>query len=157
MPVHISQDDLSDGTIEALLNEHLQEMYKYSPPESIHALDSSKLRDPAITFWAARVNGELAGCGAIKELDQHCAEIKSMKTAPAFTRQGVATKLLEVMIEKAKQRSYKKLLLETGSDEAFVPAIRLYVQHGFKECKCFGDYKPDPFSKFYNLNLAENI
>ena len=60
-------DDLSDGAIIKLLSSHLREMHKYSPPESIHALDVGSLKEPGITFWGARVDGNLVGCGALKE------------------------------------------------------------------------------------------
>jgi putative acetyltransferase len=42
--MNIELDDLSRPAIHALLNEHLQNMYELSPPESVHALDLSKLR-----------------------------------------------------------------------------------------------------------------
>jgi putative acetyltransferase len=47
----IRRDDLSGPEIAALLQEHLHDMYKVSPPESVHALDLESLRQPDITFW----------------------------------------------------------------------------------------------------------
>jgi len=47
--IEITEDDLSDGQIAELLNLHLREMHKYSPSESIHALDVTKLGEQAIT------------------------------------------------------------------------------------------------------------
>ncbi|MEZ5477596.1 MAG: GNAT family N-acetyltransferase [Thiolinea sp.] len=149
----ISIDNLSDGAVTGLLNAHLQEMYKYSPPESVHALDQEKMHDPSVTFWSARIDGELAGCGALKELSPTSGEIKSMKTAGVFLRKGVASQILEAILAEAKQRSYLDLSLETGSNEAFKPAIKMYEKYGFTECGPFGDYKPDPYSKFYTIAL----
>jgi putative acetyltransferase len=65
----------------ALLQEHLRDMYRVSPPESVHALDLESLRTPDITVWTLWEAGVLAGCGALKELDPQHAEIKSMRTA----------------------------------------------------------------------------
>lgn len=152
--VSICEDNLADGAIEGLLNQHLAEMFKYSPPESVHALDSEKLRDPSMTFWSARINGQVAGCGALKELDSYSAEIKSMKTANDFIRRGIAAKLLEKMISIAHQRAYDNLYLETGSHEAFTPAINLYLKYGFKECGPFANYKLDPFSKILQFKAG---
>jgi len=73
--VKIKIDDLSRPQIQALLNEHLQDMYESSPPESVHALDLEKLRKPEITFWSAWESALLLGCGALKELDQKHGEI----------------------------------------------------------------------------------
>jgi putative acetyltransferase len=88
------------------------------------------------------------GCGAIKELDSRHGEIKSMRTASAHLRKGVAAALLRRMFDEAKRRSYRQLSLETGSTEAFAPAHRLYAAFGFKLCGPFADYVDDPFSVF---------
>lgn len=68
MSIVVQKDNLSDGAIIELLKSHLEQMYLHSPPESVHALKPDKLIDPTITFWSARVNGVLAGCGALKEV-----------------------------------------------------------------------------------------
>lgn len=153
MKIEISEDDLSDGAVENLLNLHLQEMHKYSPPESVHAIDTEKMRGSSITFWSARVAGELAACGALKELSANTSEIKSMKTHSAFLRKGIAALLLEKIIAEANIRSYKSVSLETGSNDAFIPAIALYKKYGFEECAPFGEYKLDPYSLFYTKTL----
>ena len=156
MNIEVHIDDLSDGKIIDLLNQHLQEMHKYSPPESIHALDVKNLKDPNITFWGARVNGKLAGCGALKELSANCAEIKSMKTSDQFLRTGIARRILEELISEATRRFYTQLKLETGSNSAFQPAITLYEKFGFEECGPFGEYKLDRYSKFFKISLCKN-
>jgi len=66
--MQITLDDLNGPEIQALLQEHLNDMYATSPPESVHALDLSGLRHPAITFWSVWIDDELVGCGALKEL-----------------------------------------------------------------------------------------
>ena len=48
----IRLDDLSDPRIAAFMEEHLQDMRATSPPESVHALDMDKLRQPDIRFWS---------------------------------------------------------------------------------------------------------
>jgi putative acetyltransferase len=131
-----------------LLHEHLHSMTLHSPPESIHALDLDALRKPDMTFWSVWENSELMGCGAIKELDPLHGEIKSMRTASAHLRKGVAARLLLHILEEARRRSYERLSLETGSMEAFAPAHRLYASFGFKECGPFAGYVEDPYSVF---------
>jgi putative acetyltransferase len=123
-------------------------MYLTSPPESVHALDLDGLRKPEITFWTIWEDNNLAGCGALKELSKTHAEIKSMRTANAFRRKGVATKVLEHIIAEAKRRNYHQLNLETGSMAYFEPAHKLYLSFGFTDCEPFSDYKEDPNSIF---------
>ncbi|ROR94899.1 putative acetyltransferase [Sinobacterium caligoides] len=155
--IQIQKDDLSDGAIERLLNTHIQEMYKHSPAESVHAIDPEKLKDPSVTFWSARINNELVGCGALKELYSSVGEIKSMKTDENHLRKGIGARLLSEIITEARKRSYGEISLETGSNEAFNPAITMYEMHGFVECPPFGEYKLDPYSKFYTKKLSVNL
>ena len=96
---------------------------------------------------------ELLGCGALKELDSHHAEIKSMRTSSAHLRRGVASHLLTYILEEAARRGYARLSLETGSAEAFEPAQRLYARFGFDYCGPFGDYVEDPYSVFMTKEL----
>ena len=146
-------DDLTGLEIQALLQEHLDSMTLYSPPESIHALDLEKLRKPEITFWTVWENDALLGCGALKELDAQHGEIKSMRTSAQYRKQGVARFLLDHIIDEARQRGYQRLSLETGSHEAFTPARNLYAAFGFTYCEPFADYRPDPFSVFMTREL----
>ena len=136
-----------------LLEEHLQSVAVHSPPESIHAFDLAGLKRPEITFWSVWQDGDLLGCGALKELDARHGEIKSMRTAAAHLRKGVARRLMVHIIDEARRRSYERLSLETGSMEAFAAARNLYASFGFQECGPFGDYVLDPYSVFMTREL----
>ena len=155
----IKTDDLHGPEIYTLLQEHLRNMALHSPPESVHALDIDALRQPAITFWTAWDNADLLGCGALKLLDESKAtdglhaEIKSMRTAEAHLRKGVARALLSHIIDVARERGYARLSLETGSAPAFKPAHLLYKDFGFTNCGPFSDYVEDPFSIFMTQRL----
>lgn len=149
----IEVDDLSRAAIHELLTEHLRNMYELSPPESVHALDLAKLRSPDITFWSAWEGPLLLGCGALKELDAKHGEVKSMRTPAALRRKGAGRAILSHIIEVARSRSYERLSLETGSQEAFRPAQQLYETFGFERCGPFADYKEDPNSVFMTRRL----
>ncbi|MGR5238786.1 GNAT family N-acetyltransferase [Vibrio alfacsensis] len=149
----IEVDNLERAQVIALLEEHLQDMYATSPPESVHALDLDKLKAPEVTFWTGWKDEQLQGCVAIKILDDNHAELKSMRTTPTARNQGVASLLLVHVIEQAKQKGLKRLSLETGSMAFFRPARTLYEKHGFSYCEPFGDYELDPNSQFMTLAL----
>lgn len=151
--MHIEIDDLSRREVLDLLNEHLVNMYQWSPPESVHALDIDALRQPDITFWSAWQDGALVGCGALKHLSTTHGEIKSMRTPSAVRRKGAGRAILSHIIAVAKGRGYERLSLETGSQDNFVPARRLYESYGFSYCDPFGDYVPDSNSMFMTLRL----
>lgn len=150
----IKIDDLRGPEIRDLLEEHLAEMNRHSPPESVHALDLEKLRRPEITFWTAWEGGQLLGCGALKELDTEHAEIKSMRTARAHLRKGVAKRILSHIMNEAERRGYRRISLETGSNAPFEPARMLYAGFGFTPCGPFGDYREDPYSVFMTRELG---
>jgi putative acetyltransferase len=151
--VEIRRDDLSGPEVRELLQEHLANMRQISPPESIHALPIEGLRKPEITFWSAWENGELLGCGALKELGAQHGEIKSMRTSSRHRRKGVAKALLDHIIREAMRRGLLRLSLETGSMEAFQPARQLYARAGFTLCGPFADYLEDPNSVFMEKTL----
>lgn len=151
--MEIREDDLTGNAIAHLLQEHLDDMHEITPPESVHALDLDALRSPNVTFWSAWKGDTLLGCGALKELDSTSGEIKSMRTAKAHQSKGIASKILEHMIEEARRRGYQTLNLETGSMIEFVPARALYERHGFEYCGPFADYVEDPNSVFMTKKL----
>ena len=141
-------DDLSGELTRNLIARHLAAMRSTSPPESMHALDIDGLRAPDVTFWSAWLGDEIVGCGALKRLDAQRGEIKSMRVDDKFLRRGVGRALLEHLIGEARERGMESLWLETGSAEAFIPALRLYETAGFKRCGPFDSYVEDPFSVF---------
>lgn len=153
--LHVAADDPHRPDVLALLDEHLADMYATSPPESVHALDPSALAAPGVTFWTARsATGTLLGCAALKELSATEGELKSMRTATAARGRGVGAALLAHVVQVATGRGYTVLSLETGAEDYFSAAHRLYERAGFVPCEPFADYVPDPASRFYRLTLA---
>jgi len=128
-------------------------MAQVSPPESRHALNLDGLRKPDITFWTIWNGATLAGCGALKELTPHHGEIKSMRTATTYLRQGIASRMLTHITTEAKRRGYRRLSLETGAFPYFEPARKLYASFGFSPCEPFATYKLDPNSVFMTKEL----
>ena len=139
--IQIREDDLTGKKIATLLKEHLKNMREITPLESIHALDLDALRSPDITFWSAWSGDELRGCGALKELDSNSGEIKSMRTARAYRRRGVASRIIEHIIEESRQRAYSCVYLEAGALIEFAPALAWYKRYG-----C--NYR-NPFARIY--------
>lgn len=151
--MHIRIDDLRGPEVHALLEEHLQDMRRISPPESVHALDLDGLRRPEITFWTAWSNNELVGCGALKMLDATHGEIKSMRVSGTRRRTGAGRAMLHHILDEARRRGLARLSLETGSQPEFAPARQLYASLGFAPCGPFGSYVEDPYSVFMTRTL----
>ena len=151
--MEIIVDDLSGPEVRALLQDHHRNMIEITPVGSAHVLDIEALKAPAITFWSVWIDGKLAACGALKELDEQHGEIKSMRTATPFLRQGVAARLLEHILSEARKRNYKRVSLETGSFLAFEPARKLYEKYGFTYGEPFSQYTHDSNTVFMTKDL----
>jgi putative acetyltransferase len=138
----IRPGDLDDDRVKALLMRHLEGMHANSPPGHVFALDWSGLQQ--------------LGFGALKELDSSSGEIKSMRTADAHLREGVAATILDHIIAEARKRGYARLSLETGTGAAFEPALALYRKRGFTNGGAFGGYEQSPFNQFLHLDLVSS-
>ena len=142
----IIPDDLTGEQVLALLQLHLDEMHQWSPTCKVHAMPAERLRQPDVRFVSAWDGEGLAGCGAIKHLDDMHGELKSMRAAPEYRGKGVGKAILLHLLEEARSRGYSRVSLETGRPEPFLPAQALYRAHGFTDCPPFGDYVSDEFS-----------
>ncbi|MCW8090834.1 GNAT family N-acetyltransferase [Alteromonas sp. ASW11-130] len=144
----IAIEDPMTPDIVGMLKLHLIDMRETSPPDSVHALDVEALQAADITFYSVRQKSLLLGIGALKELTPAHAEIKSMRTTKEARGTGVASFLLDHLIQEGKNRGYNAISLETGTQAFFTPAHHLYKKFGFVECAPFASYKLDPNSLF---------
>ena len=142
-------DDPRDPQVRALLERHLSFAAGESPPEAVHALDVERLLDPALVLVSYRdVDRRVLGVGAIKDLGDGHAELKSMHTAAESRGRGIGTAIVAHLLDLARERGWRRVSLETGSQEAFAPARRMYAAAGFVPCDRFGDYPDSPWSTF---------
>lgn len=153
MDFDIRADDLSHPSTRALLALHLQGMQANSPADAVFALDLSGLQQPGVSVWTAWRDEQAIGVAALRRLDDRRGELKSMRTHPHHLRRGVAATLLEHVIAQARAGGLTRLSLETGSGDAFEPALALYRRRGFVNGEAFGDYIPSAFNQFLHLDL----
>ncbi|GHG60149.1 hypothetical protein GCM10010919_03360 [Alishewanella longhuensis] len=152
--MQIIRDPLESPAVIALLEAHLADMYATSPPESVHALDISKLKAPDVNFWTLWQADSLLGCVALKQHSPTIGEIKSMRSVPEARGKGVGRALLQHLEQAAAAMGITKLYLETGSMDFFLPARRLYESAGFVHCGPFADYTEDPLSTYMMKDLG---
>ena len=150
----IELDDPRADDVVALLERHLAFANEHSPPEDVHALDLDGLLDPAVTFFSARRDRQLLAIGALKQLDETHGELKSMHTAAVARGQGIGRAMVDHLVGVARARGYRRVSLETGSTDPFVPARSLYERSGFTPCGPFGDYVESRNSAFLTLVLV---
>lgn len=151
--MEIREDKVTDQRVIDLIEDHMEQMEKHSPPSAQHHLEVKDYKDSKLTVWTAWEDNDLLGVGALKELSSNHGELKSIKTHPDHLRKGVAQLLVGFIIKQAVRRGYTRVSLETGAQEAFEPAISFYKSIGFEECGPFGDYVEDPASIFMTQKI----
>jgi putative acetyltransferase len=153
MALVIAIEDPATEDIKALLQIHLNFCHDVTPAEHSFALDVEKLRMPGITLFAAREDGVLLGVGAIKDLGDGAAELKSMHTAQVARGKGVGGAMVKEILAHAKSGGFSRVYLETGSHPPYEPARRLYAGLGFEPSEPFGDYIPSEFNTFMSRDI----
>ena len=140
--LHIALDDPTAPDVHALLEAHLAFARSVTPPEDVFALDPDARLDEKLSYFSARRGGALVGVGALREIDAHHGEIKSMHTAAGWRRRGLGRCMLDFLVVEARRRGYQRLSLETGPMEAFAPARAMYSAAGFEPTEPFAGYGP---------------
>jgi len=86
---------------------------------------------PGGALLIARDDDAVAGCVALRQLDAGTGEMKRMYVREAYRGSGLGRRLAAEVIEEARKRNYKRVVLDTLPKLA--PAIALYRDLGFRE------------------------
>ena len=116
------ENNFGHPKVNHLLIKHFVELRSVSSKGSTHVLDIPGLKDPSIKFWSLWNNNHLIGCGALKFIGQNHGEFKSIRVSDDFRNRGIGSKIISHLIIQAKKLGIKKLSIETGSGNFFLPA-----------------------------------
>ena len=147
------ENNFDHPEVNSLLTKHFIELRSVSPEGSAHVLDIPGLKIPSIKFWSLWDKDQLIGCGALKFLSDTHGEFKSIRVVDKHRKKGMGEKIISHLIVEAKKIGIKKLSIETGAGEFFLPARKLFMKFGFKSCKPFAHYKEDPNSCYFDLEI----
>ena len=142
------EGNFDDSKVNQLLKKHFIELKAASPEGSAHVLDINGLKIPSIKFWSLWKKDQLVGCGALKFLSKEHGEFKSIRVHDDFRRQGNGIKVINHLIEEARQLKIRRLSIETGAGQFFAPARKLFANCGFEPCPPFAHYKKDEKSLY---------
>ncbi len=149
------EGNFDNQDVDKLLRKHFVELRSVSPAGSTLVLDIEGLKESSIKFWSMWDNDELIGCGALKFLTKDHGEFKSIRVADKFRKNGNGIKIINLLIEKAKELNIKKISIETGAGNFFKPARELFTLSGFKLCKPFAHYKEDINSVYMSMLIKK--
>lgn len=102
----------------------------------------------------ASFDGEIAGCIALRKLEENICEMKRLYLRGEFRNSGLGNKLIEKLIEEARLIGYRKMRLDTLPDK-MPKAVKIYKSHGFREIPA---YYHNPYGEtlFMELDLLQN-
>jgi GNAT superfamily N-acetyltransferase len=79
------------------------------------------------------------GCAAFKEYGPGVAEMKRVFLQKEYRGTGAAKQMMALIEQRAKEKGYTKLILETGKPLA--AATKLYQKIGFRRIENYGQYR----------------
>ncbi|HEV7396051.1 MAG TPA: GNAT family N-acetyltransferase [Pyrinomonadaceae bacterium] len=106
---------------------------------------------PRGRLFLAYDDDRLAGCGALRPLDEVCCEMKRLYVRPDFRGLGVGKRMMEAIVSAGREIGYKSMRLDTLPAK-MDQALAMYRRYGFKEIE---PYYPTPVAgaTFMELSL----
>jgi putative acetyltransferase len=80
----------------------------------------------------ASVDEKIAGCVALRKLEEDVCEMKRLFVRPEFQGAGVGISLIERLFEEARLIGYHKIRLDTYPPK-MGKAVEIYKSYGFRE------------------------
>lgn len=81
-------------------------------------------------------DGQPAGCGAWKKIDDATFEVKRIYIAPEFRRKGIASAIISALEQDAAKHGFTKVILETAPMTG--DSAALYRKLGYHEIPYYG-------------------
>jgi putative acetyltransferase len=122
----------------ALIRELDAELSQSYAPENMHGLHPGEEADARLKFFLLEVDGEVIGCGALRDLEAGVAELKRMFVRRAHRGRGFARELLTQLEGVATAAGIRRLRLETGTAQH--AALALYRTAGYTDIPAYGEY-----------------
>lgn len=101
-------------------------------------IDKSYMSSKGSHMWVAEWNGKIVGMVGVIHNETHkpgVAELQRMSVSASCRKMGIARKLLDQLIEHAREEGLQKIVLKTTSAQG--PAVGLYKKYGFKHVDIF--------------------
>lgn len=143
----VNEERLDSPAAKQLLDEFVAEIAALYPgwtPGSGPSAEPADFEPPDGTFLVVSVDGVPAGCGGLKRIGPHSAEIKRMYVRPHFRRRGLGRRVIADLEGAARARSYEVVRLDTGAEQP--GAVRLFLSAGYRE---IADYNGNRFARHW--------
>lgn len=111
-----------------------------------------KYAPPSGRLLLAFQNGQPAGCGALRRIDNHTCEMKRMFVYPEYQGRGIGRALASTLIREARIIGYTTMRLDTSYTQ--IEAQSLYQSLGFRHIEPYYELSPDLRSWLVFMELA---
>ncbi len=108
-----------------------------------------KYSKPEGRLFLAISDEKIAGCIALRKIDDEICEMKRLFVRDEFRGQKIGNLLIEKVISEAKEIGYQKMRLDTYPPK-MEKAVKLYESHGFYE---IDSYYHNPHSESVYMEL----
>jgi putative acetyltransferase len=111
--------------------------------------------EPDGRLLLAYEDSQLAGCVALRKIDNSISEMKRLFLCEQFRGKRLGRELIEAIIREARKIGYKRMRLDTLPPK-MKHAIALYRLYGFKEIAPYYD-NPVTGAIFMELDLSQEV
>ncbi len=105
---------------------------------------------PVGCIFLCRVDDKIAGCIALRKLEEDICELKRMYVREGFRGKEIGRILAEKVIDRARKIGYKKIRLDTL--DYMKTAIKIYKELGFRKIDAYR-YNPFDNAVYMEKNL----
>ncbi|MEO8532261.1 MAG: GNAT family N-acetyltransferase [Flavobacterium sp.] len=142
-----------DEKVQAIIEELSENLYLRFGSDGKNSFTDWEQNNPRYVFAIAELDDKIVGCGAIRPISKKAGEVKRMYSK--YPGKGVGKNILSFLENKAKERGYKELVLETRIKNE--EAVAFYLKSGYTVISNYGKYKDRPeaicFGKLLNSIL----
>ena len=112
-----------------------------------------KYGSPDGVIYLAKYGNDIAGCIALRKLEENICEMKRLFVRPGFRGHGIGKMLCDKLFEFARSKGYEKMRLDTIKEQ-MKDAIKLYKSYGFYEIPAYY-HNPQEGVIYMEMNLLD--
>jgi putative acetyltransferase len=140
------------ATVRSLFEEYWQS-FGFTPCFQGFAGEVASLPGKYIALGILQVDGDTAGCVALRPFDEIRAEFKRLYVRPAYRGRGLGQTLLDWIIGRARALGYRELVADTMP--VMTTALAMYERAGFERTDPYSA-DPTPGAVYLRLRLSNS-